>query len=777
MGYATHIGRVGGLAVALGVGMGLATATAYADPLDSPAGAEATASTATAPAATASAPRGQAAKRVPAAAAAKGVPSAAASKARVNSRAAAAATARATVSAARQASETAAVAPSVAAADVAPAVQSAAPAVAATSITVHRAASVVSAQSQAQPQALAQASAQAQAPQDPVQAVVHAVTQVAAQFVNAVLSPLLINGPLNDPSQAPALWSMLAWARRELGQSLTGATASVTTTGLSENLLANGGAEFGDPSESGNSAVSIPGWTLTGTPTVIGYNTPRNSWPMGSASANPDLPAFMGFPTGTAGDQFFGGGNVATSTLTQIVDLGDTYNATGQTFSLSGQLGGWLINPGKASIQVDFLDSNKGYLGSASVGPVTMFDRWFQTKLLDRSTTGTLPTGTQYAQVTVTLKAWNPIFPGLNADYNSAFADNISFQVSGLDTPTPDPVVPVSNVGALDHVFMVYMENKGYDDIVGSANAPYLNSLINAYGFADNYYGLTHGSLPNYYPIVAGQDFGITYNCAAPCIDVSLDNTLVGRVDDKFGGTTSGTSWRSYAQSLSGDPLVSGNGYAVDETPFPAFTAIANNPAYAAEHIVPLEQMAIDLQSTTTTPKFAWFAADEDFNGEGPVSFPWGMLNFAWSQISPGHQYNVPALDQYLSENVPTILNSASWKTTEVGCTTGTPDGCTNKSVVVITFDEDNNNLSLGFGNEGNHIVTVVIPNQEAIISGMRAGAFVDTTHYNHYSLLNMIETSLGLTADSPGYTGGWLTKNDQWAAPMNGFWGTNPVV
>lgn len=65
--------------------------------------------------------------------------------------------------------------------------------------------------------------------------------------------------------------------------------------------------------------------------------------------------------------------------------------------------------------------------------------------------------------------------------------------------PAPQPVVPVaSTVGQLDHVYMVYMENKGYDDIVGSPDAPFLNSLINAYEFANNYYALTHGSLPNY---------------------------------------------------------------------------------------------------------------------------------------------------------------------------------------------------------------------------------------------------------------------------------------
>jgi hypothetical protein len=83
--------------------------------------------------------------------------------------------------------------------------------------------------------------------------------------------------------------------------------------------------------------------------------------------------------------------------------------------------------------------------------------------------------------------------------------------------------------------------------------------------------------------------------------------------------------------------------------------------------------------------------------------------------------------------------------------------------VIVVTFDEDNNNTSLGFGNEGNHIVTVVIPNQAAIDSGMRAGHFLATDQYNHYSLLRMVEESLNLP--------GQLTQNDTFANPMNEFW------
>ena len=526
-------------------------------------------------------------------------------------------------------------------------------------------------------------------------------------------------------------------------------TAAVATQ--SENLLANPGAEIGDPSPTGNSAVSIPGWTLTGTPMVMEYGTPRNSWPLGTSFPFPDLPSFMSFPkpgSGPAdgGTQFFGGGNVGDATLTQTVDLsaaGAEIDLGGVAYNLSGWLGGWLYNPSQASVKVNFLDANKTYLGQTSIAPVGVFERLFQTGLKQHETSGELPQGTRFAEVIVDLDQRAVFNIGINQAYNSAFADNISFTI-GADLPAPpDPTPPVSAVGELDHVFMVYMENKGYDSIVGSPNAPFLNSLINAYGFADNYYGVTHGSLPNYYAVIGGSTFDITYNCASPCIDATT--TLASNIDD------AGKTWRAYAQSLEpgANPLVDSGDYSNDQTGFPAFTSIASDVDYAKAHILPLEQMAIDLADPATAPNFAWFAANEDFNGEGPVDFPWGMLRFALSQISPGHQYNVPALDQFLSETVPVVLNSETFKTT--------------KSVLVVTFDEDNNNTSLGFGNEGNHIVTVVIPSALAVAEGgMRGGAFVATDHYTHYSLLSMINSALGLPN---------LTNNDLYANPMNEFW------
>ncbi len=577
------------------------------------------------------------------------------------------------------------------------------------------------------------------------------------QALTSAVQTLFGGGTGGSLPEGPLLWSLLAFARSEFeritgaGGTGTGVVASDTLT-TSPNLLVNPGAELGDASGLGNGTVSVPGWTVTGNPTVIQYGTLKNSWPTGLSFQLPNLWHGVSYPTAdqappSSGDQFFGGGNVTSSTITQTVNLaaaGADIDGGAVTFNLSGYLGGYLLDPSYTTVQVSFLDQNNTYLSSAEIGPVTNLARLGFTGFKQRTTTGTIPVGTRSAVVTVNFNDLNPVHIGFTARYNNAYADNLSFTIS-TDLPAPaDPTPPVSNIGDLDHVFLVYMENKGYDSIVGSPNAPYLNSLINAFGFANNYYAITHPSLPNYYAMAGGTDFGKTYNCPDVCIDA---NSLMEEIDG------AGKTWAGYAQSLEAgeNPLVASGGYSPDQLPFPAFQYVGGNQAYAEAHILPLTQMATDLQSNATTPNFVWFAADEDSNGEGPVDNLLGVLRFIGSQLDPKHQYNVAAADEFLQQNVPTILNSAVWNDPTV------------KSALIVTFDEDNNNITLGFGNEGNHIVTVVIPSPGAVaLGGMRGGPFIVTDRYDHFSTLRTIEDAL----DLPN-----MTNNDKFATPLNGFW------
>ena len=567
------------------------------------------------------------------------------------------------------------------------------------------------------------------------------VTGVTSTLLGLVgLGPSVAGSPA-APAQAPALWTLLAWARREIEQTLFGGTApasaqpSLASLVQSPNLLVNPGAELGDPSLSGYSTVSVPGWAVTGVPTVIDYGTQRRyPWPTGSPG--PTFPGFLGFPAIAppgAGSEFFGGGNVATSTLTQTVNLGaaaSDIDAGSVPYTLSGLLGGFFLDPSRASVTVNFLDANKGYLGAGQIGPVTALDRLFQTGLQERDFSGMVPVGTRSAQVVVTFTDLNPVL----GNYNNAYADNISFTV-GAPNLTPAPLTPpASTVGDLDHIFMVYMENKGYSDIVGSPNAPYINSLINAYGIGSNYFALTHPSDPNYTPVIGGSDFGLNYNCPANCIDAAnLADTI----------EAAGKTWAGYQ--------VGGGGYSTptDRLPFLNFSDIYNDPARVAAHIFDISQMATDLNSAATTPNFVWFAADDETNMEGPTDTLVGIFQWALSQLTD-HQYNVKAGDQWLQQTIPTILNSPVWQDP------------TQKSAIFITFDEDYNNLSLGIGNQGNRIPMIVIPSQGAVDSGMRDGHFVASDYGNHYSLLRTIEDSLGLPR---------LTNNDAYAYPLNDYW------
>ena len=63
----------------------------------------------------------------------------------------------------------------------------------------------------------------------------------------------------------------------------------------------------------------------------------------------------------------------------------------------------------------------------------------------------------------------------------------------------------------LDHVFVIMMENHGYQQIIGNPNEPYINSIIQSgkVNFATNYFAVGHPSLTNYLEIVGGSNFGV----------------------------------------------------------------------------------------------------------------------------------------------------------------------------------------------------------------------------------------------------------------------------
>ena len=61
----------------------------------------------------------------------------------------------------------------------------------------------------------------------------------------------------------------------------------------------------------------------------------------------------------------------------------------------------------------------------------------------------------------------------------------------------------------LDHVFVIMMENHGYNQIIGNPDTPFAESYANSANSATNYFAVAHPSSTNYLEVVGGSNFGV----------------------------------------------------------------------------------------------------------------------------------------------------------------------------------------------------------------------------------------------------------------------------
>lgn len=61
-----------------------------------------------------------------------------------------------------------------------------------------------------------------------------------------------------------------------------------------------------------------------------------------------------------------------------------------------------------------------------------------------------------------------------------------------------------------DHVILVMEENHSYSEIIGSSQAPYINSLADSGALFTNSFAITHPSQPNYLELFSGSTQGVT---------------------------------------------------------------------------------------------------------------------------------------------------------------------------------------------------------------------------------------------------------------------------
>jgi phosphatidylinositol-3-phosphatase len=75
--------------------------------------------------------------------------------------------------------------------------------------------------------------------------------------------------------------------------------------------------------------------------------------------------------------------------------------------------------------------------------------------------------------------------------------------VAAQEGPVP------KGVPRLDHVFIIMMENHGYNQLINNPSAPFIDKYAKSANLANNYFAIAHPSLTNYLEVVGGSNFGV----------------------------------------------------------------------------------------------------------------------------------------------------------------------------------------------------------------------------------------------------------------------------
>lgn len=177
------------------------------------------------------------------------------------------------------------------------------------------------------------------------------------------------------------------------------------------NLIVNPGAELGSSVSDGGDVV-LPGWESTSTDTI----------------ATSQLYGISGYQPGdgTSRSYFYGGfcNNINAAETHSIMQSFDVSAYQGHSFVFSGNFGGYADQSDHVTAEVRFYDKNGAFLTRQIIGGVTPQERQYQTTMLLRSTSGTVPSSSSTAQVVLTFE--KP-YGGV---YNDGAADDLSFVVN-----------------------------------------------------------------------------------------------------------------------------------------------------------------------------------------------------------------------------------------------------------------------------------------------------------------------------------------------------------
>ena len=263
-----------------------------------------------------------------------------------------------------------------------------------------------------------------------------------------------------------------------------------------------------------------------------------------------------------------------------------------------------------------------------------------------------------------------------------------------------------------DHVLIVIEENHAYGQVIGSANAPYINSLAAGGALMTQSFALTHPSQPNYIALFSGSTQGVTTDGVYPHSQFTAPN-----LGEKL--LAAGLGFGGYSETM---PSVGFDGASAGTAP--ATYKRKHNPWVNWQD--PADPLpANKLPAAVNMPYAGYFPDASAYDSLPTLSF------VIPNQLDDMHDGTVAQGDTWLQTNLSAY---ADW--------------CgSHNSLLIVTFDEDN-------GSAGNHIATIFYG--AAIVPGQYAQTI------NHYNVLRTLEDMYGLPHDAGSV--GALPITDIWA-------------
>jgi acid phosphatase len=151
---------------------------------------------------------------------------------------------------------------------------------------------------------------------------------------------------------------------------------------------------------------------------------------------------------------------------------------------------------------------------------------------------------------------------------------------AGTAAPTATSSPAAARAGGLPtpaHVVVVVFENKNVADVIGSADAPYLNELAGHGASLTEAFGVTHPSQPNYLALFSGSTQGVTDDSCPQSFSTPNLAEQLRAAKRSFTGYSEGLPSAGYTGCRAGQYARKHNPWA----DFPALPASVNQPLTA----------------------------------------------------------------------------------------------------------------------------------------------------------------------------------------------------